>query len=144
MAEQQTPPRKPGADQSEAASLRQENERLRAQLAAAGGRVVQPQHTFQLSEGDRQELEIRGVVNIGGRMMTKEDVEAAMAEAGQRGVTIADAPEATKVDPALIAARGGKGVLGVDFVYPSVERGRIDPAVAGTPGISGPAASDKA
>jgi hypothetical protein len=144
MAEQQTPPRQPGADRSEAASLRQENAQLRAQLAAAGGRVQQPQHTFQLSEGDRQELEIRGVVNIGGRMMTKDDVEKAMAAAGQRGVTIADAPKETKVDPALIEARGGKGVLGVDFVYPSVERGRIDPAVAGTPGISGPAAGDKA
>jgi hypothetical protein len=127
------------------ASLRQENARLREQLATAGGRVVQPEHTFQLSEGDRQELEIRGVVNIGGRMMTKDDVEAAMSAAGQRGVEIADAPEATKVDPALIEARGGKGVAGVDYVWPSVERGKIDPAVAGTPGISGPSAdADKA
>jgi hypothetical protein len=73
--------------------------------------------------------------------MTKADVEKAMAEAGQRGVKIKDAPEATKVtvEPDV----NGPGVRGVDFIYPSVERGKIDPAVAGTPGINGPAADDK-
>src|ERR1700749_92874 len=60
---------------------RAENEQLRAQLQAAGGagsavgRASVPQHVFQLSEGDRQELEIRGAINVGGRLMTKADVE---------------------------------------------------------------------
>lgn len=127
--------------------LRTENNALRSQLDQAG-RVTtgayRPQ--FQLSEGDRQELEIRGVVSIGGRLMTKADVEAAMAEAGQRGVKIADAPEATRVDPRVIdqAAARGDGIRGVDFVYPSVAAGQIDPDVAGTPGISGPAAGGTA
>ena len=121
--------------------LQKENEALRAQLAAVGGgRVAAPAHTFQLSEGDRQDLELYGVINYGGRQLTKADVEAEMAKAGQRGVEIADAPDATRVqvDPARMAA--GPGQRGIDFVYPSVERGLIDPAVAGTPGINGPAA----
>lgn len=126
-------------------ALLAENENLRGQLAAAGasrpGQSAPVQHKFQLSEGDRQELEIRGVINVGGRMMTKQDVEAAMAKAGQRGVTIKDAPEATRVDLGPEARRSA--VPGVDFVYPSVAPGQIDPAVAGTPGISGPAADTK-
>jgi len=121
--------------------LAQENAALRAQLAAAGRTAPSAQHVFQLSEGDRQELEIRGVVAIGGRLMTKADVEQAMAEAGQEGVTIADAPEATKLPITDDTPGMGPGVRGIDYIYPSVERGKIDPAVAGTPGISGPAAS---
>jgi hypothetical protein len=136
-------------------ALRAENERLRDQLAAAGaatvGRRYAPEHRFQLSEGDRQELEARGVVNIGGRLMTKADVEAEIAKAGadaqgrndQSSVPIADAPASTRVDLDTLPARTGPGVAGVDFVYPSVERGKIDPAVAGTPGISGPPADAK-
>lgn len=151
MAEQSTnkpaaaPAPKPAADQSEIASLRQENARLRAQLAAAGGRVQQPEHTFQLSEGDRQELEIRGVVNIGGRLMTTEEVRAAMdgADGGQEDVEIADAPEETRVDPGVLQQVTGPGVRGIDYVYPSVERGYIDPALAGLPGINGPSADQK-
>jgi hypothetical protein len=125
--------------------LRAENERLRNQLAAAGrpAGVVAAQHTFQLSEGDRQELEIRGVVAIGGRLMTKAEVEEAMAEAGQKGVTIKDAPEETRVQITKDTPGIGPGVRGIDYVYPSVERGKIDPAVAGTPGISGPSADAK-
>lgn len=121
--------------------LAQENVALKAQLAAAG-RPAAPgtQHVFQLSEGDRQELEIRGVVAINGRLMTKAEVEQAMADAGQRGVTIKHAPEATKVPVTEDTAGRGPGIEGVDFIYPSVERGKIDPAVAGTPGINGPAA----
>lgn len=145
MAEQQNrasapPSPKPNNDQSEVASLRQENAQLRAQLAAAGGRVQQPEHVFQLSEGDRQELEIRGVVNIGGKLMTTEQVREAMAAAGQRGVEVADAPEETRVRPEVIDSAERAGVRGVDYVWPSVSPGRIDPAVAGTPGISGPSA----
>lgn len=124
--------------------LRAENNALKAQLEQAGraAAAYRPAQTFQLSEGDRQELEIRGVVNVGGRLMTKADVEEAMAVAGQRGVTIADAPEATKVSDQVLgdAAARGDGIRGVDYVYPSVAAGKLDPAVAGTPGISGPPA----
>ena len=132
--------------------LQAENENLRGQLAAAGARAYAPAHRFQLSEGDRQELEIRGVVNIGGRLWTRDEVLAALAKAGpdasgnndQSGVQIAEAPAGTRIDPDTLPARTGPGVAGVDFVYPSVARGRIDPAVAGTPGVSGPAAADEA
>lgn len=133
--------------------LRAENENLRGQLAATGatrtaGQATAPQHRFQLSEGDRQELEIRGVVAIGGRLYTREEVLAELAKAGpdqdghndQSHVEIAEAPASTRVDPALVQARTGPGVPGVDYVWPSVERGKIDPKVAGTPGISGPSA----
>lgn len=132
--------------QGEVATLRAENARLRAQLLASGQQPAGPaqaQHTFQLSEGDRQELEIRGVINVGGRLMTKADVVKAMREAGagQEDVEIADAPEGTRVEPDRLDT--GPGVRGFDYVYPSVERGKIDPAVAGTPGINGPAADGK-
>lgn len=127
-------------------ALRAENERLRGQLAAAGARpavgVAAPQHLF-LSEGDRQELEIRGVLNIGGRLMTREEVLAELGD-NQKGVEIADAPEGTRVDPAAVRKiQERPAILGVDYVYPSVEPGKIDPAVAGTPGINGPAADQK-
>lgn len=123
--------------------LAQENVALKAQLAAAGRPGPSAQHVFQLSEGDRQELEIRGVVAIGGRLMTKADVEKAMAAAGQKGVTIKDAPAATALKVTDDTPGMGPGIRGIDYVYPSVERGKIDPAVAGTPGITGPAADAK-
>jgi hypothetical protein len=123
--------------------LATENVALKAQLEAAGRPGPTTQHVFQLSEGDRQELEIRGVVAIGGRLMTKADVEKAMAEAGQKGVKIKDAPPETAVKITDSTPGRGPGVEGVDYIYPSVERGKIDPAVAGTPGISGPAADAK-
>jgi hypothetical protein len=118
--------------------LRAENERLRAQLAAAGGspRAYQPAQQFQLSEGDRQELVTRGVVTINGRRMTREDVENELDE-DQRGVDLGDA------DPVDAGAPGvgeRSAIRGVDYVYPSVAPGLIDPDVAGTPGINGPAA----
>jgi hypothetical protein len=123
--------------------LAQENVALKAQLAAAGRTAPSAQHVFQLSEGDRQELEIRGAVVIGGRLMTKADVEEAMAAAGQKGVTIKDAPEATALKITKDTPGMGPGVRGIDYIYPSVERGKIDPAVAGTPGVEGPAADAK-
>lgn len=134
--------------QGEVAALRAENARLRAQLLASGQQPAGPaqvQHTFQLSEGDRQELEIRGVVNIGGRLMTKDDVLKAMREAGagQEDVEIADAPEGTRLEPERLGDLTGPGIRGFDYTYPSVERGKIDPAVAGMPGINGPAADGK-
>lgn len=118
-------------------ALRAENGRLRAQLAAAGrpAGVVTPAHTFQLSEGDRQELAARGVLNVGGRMRTADEVRELLGD-GQQDVDLGDAtpPPAGPGEP----SRGS--VRGVDYVYPSVAPGVIDPEVAGTPGIVGPAA----
>lgn len=120
-------------------ALKAENERLRAQLAAspAAPRVYAPAQTFQLSEGDRQELVLHGAVNVGGRMMTREEV-AAKLDDSQRNLELGSA----KPDVSLLKATQRPAVAGVDFVYPSVAPGELDPAVAGTPGISGPAAGD--
>lgn len=117
-------------------ALREENERLRAQLAAAGrpAGVATPRHTFQLSEGDRQELASRGAVNVNGRLMTRTDVERELGP-DQANVDLGDAPA-----PQLPPETQRSAVRGVDYVYPSVRPGEIDPAVAGTPGINGPAA----
>jgi hypothetical protein len=120
--------------------LAAENDRLKVQLAAVGrpAGVATPAFTFQLSEGDRQELMTHGFITYGGRILTRDDVQREMAAAGQEGVDVSAAPEP---DTDLTKVAGyGPGVRGVDFVYPSTERGKIDPAVAGTPGISGPAA----
>jgi hypothetical protein len=148
MAEQQATAKLAAAPKAddELARLRTENAALKAQLALSGQqpRVAAPQHTFQLSEGDRQELEIRGVVNIGGRMWTRDEALAAMADGSQSGVEIAEAPEGTRVDLDAMPGITGPGVRGVDYIWPSVERGKIDPAVAGTPGINGPSADEKA
>lgn len=127
--------------EAERDALREENQRLQAELAAVGRPAgpVAPRQTFLLSEGDRQELASRGAVNIGGRLRGRDEV-AAMLGDGQQGVDLGDGP----VDPAMQALldRQGprEGVPGVTHVWPSVEPGKIDPAVAGTPGISGPAA----
>lgn len=121
-------------------ALRADNERLRAELARGlPGRVDVPQHRFQLSEGDRQELVQRGVVNIGGRLFTREEVEAKLGD-DQRGIDLGDAVP----DPLVVAqARRERGnVRGVDYVYPSVAAGEIDPGAVGTPGVSGPAAEE--
>jgi hypothetical protein len=116
--------------------LREEVTRLQAELAAADRPAgpVAPVHTFQLSEGDRQELLIRGQVNVGGRMRSREEIAGMLGE-DQRNVDLGE-----KDPPAAPAETARAGVPGVDFVYPSVEPGGIDPAVAGTPGISGPPA----
>ena len=121
-------------------TLQSENERLKAQLAAAGrpAGVTTPQHTFQLSQGDLSELERNGWVSIGGKVMTTEEVRAELAAVGQGRVEIAE-PE----NPQVPMPVEGGNVRGFDFVYPSVARGQIDPAVAGTPGISGPAAETR-
>jgi hypothetical protein len=115
-----------------------ENEQLRGQLAASGAsKVAAPAHTFQLSEGDRQELAMRGVLAVGGRVRTREEVRAMLPES-QRNVDLGTAEPAFPAD----AERVRDGVEGVDFIYPSVAPGLIDPAVAGTPGINGPSADD--
>lgn len=118
---------------SELVSLRQENARLRAQLAAAG-RTVAPAagHTFVLSEGARQELLATGRATIDGRSYTRAEVKAELGDA-QSDVDLEGAP-----DPApLPVAPAPTNIRGVDFVYPSVARGELDPAVAGAPGVSG-------
>lgn len=120
-------------------ALLAENENLRGQLAAAGGRVVRPQHTFMLSEGARQELQLYGVTNIDGRRWTIDEVRAKLAEQEQDGVEIAD-PDPSVARTAAVGLRPQGKTPGVDFVYPSVAPGQIDPAVAGLPGINGPAA----
>lgn len=118
--------------------LKAENETLRAQLAAAGGRMPAAQHTFQLSEGQRQELVQNGVVNVGGRMLTADEVRERLGD-DQRDLDLGDAP----VPSWYVPGREGSAVAGVDFVYPSVAPGQIDPKVAGLPGINGPAATEK-
>lgn len=122
--------------------LAAENEQLRSQLAAVAAAGPAPagpvpaRHTFTLSEGERQELVAYGRVNKDGRSMTRDDVRAALGES-QQGLDLGDAepaPAPQVVEPT--------NIRGIDYVYPSVTRGGIDPAVAGTPGISGPAATD--
>lgn len=120
-------------------ALRAENDELRAQLAQVGvtrapGVAAAPQHTFQLSEGDRQELALHGAINIGGRMRTAAEVQEMLGDK-QQDVDLGDVPA-----PTLPGERPAGATPGVDFVYPSVAPGEIDPAVAGTPGINGPAA----
>lgn len=114
-----------------------EVESLRGQLAAAGaGRVVAPVHTFELNQGQLAELETSGVTNVNGRQVTTDQVRG-MLSGGQANLPIRDA--SNPVTPATVVGRRG-AAYGVDYVYPSVEPGRIDPAAAGQPGISGPPA----
>lgn len=143
-ATQQAPAAAPPAtrvqDKSELERLRDENRQLRAQLTAAGvgPRVQQPAHTFELSEGARQELAMNGQTNVNGVMRTREEVTKMLGD-DQADVDLGDAeaPVGTPKQERRSAIRG------VDFVYPSVEPGYIDPAVAGTPGINGPAKEGK-
>lgn len=135
---EKTPPAAPPATKdapSELVSLRQENARLRAQLAATGRTAaLAAEHTFVLSEGARQELLATGRATIDGRSYTRAEVEAELGRSEtQGGVDLEGAP-----DPApLPVAPAPTNIRGVDFVYPSVARGELDPAVAGAPGISG-------
>lgn len=118
-------------------TLKAENEQLKARLAATGAtRPYAPSQRFQLSEGDRQELVANGRVNVGGVLLNRDQVRAKLDD-NQRNIDLGegDAPDATAVQP-------NRGTPGVDFVYPSVAPGEIDPAVAGTPGINGPAAGE--
>jgi hypothetical protein len=123
--------------------LREENQRLRAQLAEASattaGGAYRPAQQFVLSEGDRQELEMRGTVNVGGRMRTADEVRDMMGERGA-DVPIGEPSEALDRRGDVQGQRVNAGIPGVDFVYPSVAPGVIDPSVAGTPGINGPSA----
>lgn len=120
--------------------LRAENTALRIQLAAAGRApgVARPQHTFVLSEGQRQELLVNGVTNINGVRRTTDEVRDLLGP-DQQDVELGDTEP---VDGLGITAARSE-IRGVDFVYPSVKPGFIDPAVAGTPGINGPSADTK-
>jgi hypothetical protein len=123
------------------AALEAENANLRRQLAQLGGaRNATPTPVPYLTEGDRQELLSRGVVNSaggGGRvtLTTAADLFP--------GVDLSDATDAAReaadAEDTAVAERGD-GRRGFDYVYPSVAPGLIDPAVAGTPGINGPSA----
>jgi hypothetical protein len=119
--------------------LQADNEKLRGQLATATGRTVPAPAPFALTEGDRQELEARGYATVGGRVITTEEARKLAPGVEIRDVDGALAEERDRVVGALRTAPGGN-VRGVDYVWPSVERGGIDPTVAGVPGISGPAA----
>lgn len=117
--------------------LRLENEQLRGSLAASGvgPRVQQPAHTFQLSEGQRQELVMNGYTNVNGVLRTRAEVQAMLGDA-QAEVDLGegDPPAGT---PAMPPPRSE--IRGVDYVYPSTRPGFIDPTVAGLPGVNGPA-----
>lgn len=129
--------------QTEVERLRAENERLRGQLAAAGARTDNvPAPKPYLTEGERQDLITFGVttdVHTGRRLNLHEAREkypdAELSDASDTAVANADR------DRNEATPRGA--VRGVDYVWPSVEPGKIDPAVAGTPGISGPSADAK-
>lgn len=127
------------------AELQAENELLRTQLAAAGQpRVAGPARTFFLTEANRLELEQRGFTTVGGELLDTAEVRKRLARTDQ-DVDIADAPEGAREEAAVTVAavrRDDQGAqYGVTHVYPSVRPGQIDPAVAGSPGISGPSAT---
>jgi hypothetical protein len=134
--------------EAENAQLRDQVDNLRGQLVAAAGATpagYQPAQRFFLSEGDRQELELHGVANIGGRLLTRDQVLAKLAGGPQSAVEIREPKVDRTADAAVAAARAEpRNVRGVTFVYPSVADGLIDPAVAGKPGINGPAATPAA
>lgn len=121
-------------------ALLQENQALRDQLAAAGAQrqtQAPARHQFVLSEGQRQELITNGVTTVNGQRATVEQVQALLGD-DQAAVDLGD----TDPRDGTPASRPNPGIPGVDYVYPSVRPGAIDPAVAGTPGINGPAATD--
>jgi hypothetical protein len=121
--------------------LKRENESLRRAQGASRPGVWQPTR-FLLTEGDRQELEMFGVATIGGRRMTIDEVRDKVAGTDQADVQLNDpTPELDRRDEFHgPATTHPAGIRGFDYVYPSVAPGQIDPAVAGTPGINGPAA----
>jgi hypothetical protein len=68
--------------------LRADNAALRAQLAASTGQPPAAVHRFQLSEGDRAELEMHGRANIGGELMTADEVRAKLAETEDQALVV--------------------------------------------------------
>jgi hypothetical protein len=110
---------------------------LRDQLA--GARPPAAEHQFVLSEGVRQELTTYGAAVVDGKLLTRDQV---LERLGPDQAAVDIPPPAPDLVRPLPVVRPAGATPGVDFVYPSVEPGGIDPAVAGTPGIYGPAAAE--
>lgn len=130
------------------AAAQEDLERTRGQLAEARAATAAPvgaaspaQQTFvvgrpefrggtKLSEGERQALEISGVVadpHGGGQLLASDyDIEV-KTEDGRRALAAAEHDRAALGD-AEKAHR--QGVRGVDFVYPSVAPGVLAPDAA--------------
>lgn len=122
-------------------ALRAENENLRGQLAAASvpGRAAPVEHVFTLTEDARQQLVTRGFANIGGRELNRDQVTELLGDRAPNYDLGTRKPDRLPDAPAPRSS-----IRGFDYVYPSVAPGVIDPAVAGTPGINGPAAPAEA
>jgi hypothetical protein len=122
--------------------LQADNERLRGQLAAAGvARATGPAGPPFLSEGERQDLITQGVISRPGRTLNLHEARIEYPDAVLDAVTDLAVRNADRDREAKV--RRGPGVEHVDFVYPSVAPGEIDPAVAGLPGVNGPAAGSR-
>jgi hypothetical protein len=122
------------------AALRAENDRLRQQLATATARQANvPAAKPYLTEGERQDLITFGVTNDvhTGRRLNLNQARELYPDADLVDATDA-AVSASERDHTEAVERSS--VRGVDYVWPSVAPGQIDPAVAGLPGINGPAA----
>jgi hypothetical protein len=124
--------------EAEIARLTKDNENLRGQLAAAGARPPAAQHQFLLSEGQRQELALNGNVLVNGQYLTADQVVSKLGP-DQQGLEL-DVPDKARELPREVTR---DKVAGIDYVYPSVAYGQVDPAVAGQPGVHGPAATTK-
>lgn len=98
-------------------ALRAENEELRAQLArtdlaASAGIAPAPQHQFVLSEGERQELATRGVIAVGGRLRTADQVRELLGDDQQ------DVDLGTATPPPLAGEQPAAGsVPGLDVTH---------------------------
>lgn len=97
-------------------ALRAENEELRALLArtdlAAAGIAPVPQHRFVLSEGERQELAIRGVVAVGGKLRTADQIRDMLGDDQQ------DIDLGTATPPPLAGEQPSAGsVPGLDVIH---------------------------
>ena len=95
--------------------LRERVRQLEAEQATAG-RVVTPRQTFQLSEGERQDLVANGVLNVAGRLRTRDEV-AAMLDGSQTGVELGDQPPSPTLLAVVGQQRAQGATPGVDFVY---------------------------
>lgn len=141
MTDDQGPAPTPGTK----AQLEQENARLRREvdrLSRGGAAGRAPVAEPYLTEGDRQELLLHGVTNnaSGGGRVTLTTAREQFPDADLADAS--DEAEAAAVAHDEEVADRGAGIRGFDYVYPSVRPGVIDPAVAGTPGINGPAADE--
>lgn len=131
------------------AELEAENTRLKGDLAAASTRRPYVAAVPQLTEGDRLQAEQLGYATVGGVVYTRDELVAKLKEWGQEGVTIGQPAPAQREEAARLvgalrqdkdAATSPEGIRGFTHVWPSVAPGRIDPTVAGLPGVNGPSA----